>query len=101
MKQHFLLILLGLSGLLACHVTEKISVLGKNARYTVMSDRVVQGDNVATVLSPTQIRSNYKSPASATFSRLIKFKFSINEKDNELPPGQDHWVVIGDERQSP
>ena len=47
------------------------------------------------------MKSNYKSPASATFSRLIKFKFSINEKDNELPAGQDHWVIIeGEENQS-
>jgi hypothetical protein len=32
---------------------------------------------------------------------LIKFKISINERDNEMPPGSDHWVLIGDEKQSP
>ncbi|MEL6143524.1 MAG: glycogen debranching protein, partial [Bacteroidota bacterium] len=32
---------------------------------------------------------------------MVKFKFSINEKDNELPPGADHWVIINDEKTSP
>jgi len=68
--------------------------------FTVYADGVVQGDNVASVLSPTHLRSNYRSPASATFSRLVQFKISINEKDNELPPGQNHWVLIGDEHES-
>jgi hypothetical protein len=53
------------------------------------------------VLSPNKIVSNYKSPASTTFSRLIKYKFSINEKDNELAPGDDHWVLIGEEHEAP
>ena len=69
--------------------------------FSIYKDKVVQGDNVAQVISPTHLKSNYKSPASSTYSRLIKFKFSINEKDNELPPGADHWVVIGDETTSP
>lgn len=69
--------------------------------FTLYKDSVVQGTNVAKILSPTHITSNYRSPASSTFSRLIKFKISINEKDNEMPPGSDHWVLIGDERESP
>ncbi|MEL7220751.1 MAG: glycogen debranching protein, partial [Bacteroidota bacterium] len=69
--------------------------------FTVYTDKVVQGDNVAEVISPTQIKSNYRSPASATFSRLVTFKMSINEKDNELAPGEDHWLIIGDEHESP
>lgn len=69
--------------------------------FTLYKDSVVQGNNIARIISPTQIRSNYRSPASSTFSRLIKFKISINERDNEMPPGSDHWVLIGDETQSP
>ena len=68
--------------------------------FSIYKDKVVQGKNVAEVISPTHMKSNYKSPASATYSRLIKFKFSINEKDNELAPGQDHWVIIGEENES-
>ena len=75
--------------------------LYESKAFTVYPDKVVQGDNVAQIFSPTHIKSSYKSPASATFSRLITFKVSINEKDNELPPGKDHWVIIGNEHQSP
>lgn len=69
--------------------------------FTVYKDSVIQGSNKAVILSPTQIQSNYRSPASSTFSRLVKFKISINERDNEMPPGSDHWVLIGDEHESP
>lgn len=81
--------------------TENNNVLYQSDAFTLYTDKIVQGSNAATVLSPAHIKSNYKSPASATFSRLIKFKFSINEKDNELAPGNDHWVVIGEEKESP
>jgi len=84
----------------ACSVFKKKS-LYSSAEYTVEKNKVIQGANRATIVSPTQIKSNYTSPASATFSRLIKFKFSINEKDNEMAPGNDHWVLINDERESP
>jgi len=72
------------------------TILYQSKTFEVHSDQVIQGDNVAKVISPTEMTSNYKSPASATFSRLVKFKFSINEKDNELPPGADHWVIVND-----
>jgi hypothetical protein len=77
------------------------STLYSSESFTLYKDSVVQGSNVARIISPTHIKSNYRSPASATFSRLIKFKISINEKDNEMPPGSDHWVLIGDEHESP
>ena len=77
------------------------TALYSSESFTLYKDSVVQGSNIATIISPTHIKSNYRSPASSTFSRLIKFKISINEKDNEMPPGSDHWVLIGDERESP
>lgn len=87
---------------LACNSPMKEeSALYTSESFTLYKDSVVQGSNVAKIISPTQIRSNYRSPASSTFSRLIKFKISINERDNEMPPGSDHWVLIGDETQSP
>lgn len=96
-------VLLSLTLLTTCQ-TEKPSesdVLYEGNSFTLYTDKVVQGKNRAEVLSPTHIQSNYKSPASATYSRLIKFKFSINEKDNELRPGADHWLIIGEEHSSP
>ena len=80
---------------------KKETSLYSSDSFTLYKDSVVQGNNIARIISPTQIRSNYRSPASSTFSRLIKFKISINERDNEMPPGSDHWVLIGDETQSP
>ncbi|MEM6723060.1 MAG: glycogen debranching protein [Bacteroidota bacterium] len=89
--------------LFACtsETPENSEVIYESNSFTIYKDKVVQGDNVAVVESPTSYRSNYKSPASTTFSRLIKFKFSINEIDNELPPGADHWVIIDTEKESP
>jgi hypothetical protein len=84
----------------ACTLFKKKS-LYSSLEYTLSKSAVVQGSNRAVVVSPTEIKSNYVSPASATFSRLIKFKFSINEKDNEMAPGDDHWVLIKDEHESP
>lgn len=84
----------------SCTTKDK-DILYQSDAFTLYKDKVVQGTNRATVVSPSHIKSNYKSPASATFSRLIKFKFSINEKDNELAPGNDHWVVINNEKESP
>ncbi|HSF90096.1 MAG TPA: hypothetical protein VLA46_11800, partial [Saprospiraceae bacterium] len=87
---------------LACNTPMKEeTALYTSESFTLYKDSVVQGNNVARILSPTHITSNYRSPASSTFSRLIKFKISINEKDNEMPPGSDHWVLIGDEHESP
>lgn len=85
----------------ACQSPDSNTPIYQNEKFAIYSDRVVQGENVAEVISPTKIKSNYKSPASSSYSRLLEFKFSINEKDNELPPGSNHWVVIGEELESP
>ena len=70
--------------------------------FTIYTDKVVQGNYEAQVLSPEHIVSNYRSTASELYSRLLTFKFSINEKDNEKPSGHDHWLIIGDgEHESP
>lgn len=95
-----LFILVSIVMFVSCSTKDK-KILYQSDAFTLYKDKVVQGTNTATVVSPTHITSNYKSPASATFSRLIKFKFSINEKDNELAPGNDHWVVINNEKESP
>jgi hypothetical protein len=85
----------------ACDTTKQPNLLYSSPSFVIEKDKVVQGDYVSQALSPTHIQSNYVSTASSRFSRLVKFKVSINEKDNELAPGQDHWVVIADEHQSP
>lgn len=64
--------------------------LWQSAAYTVYPDSVVQGAHVARARSRRELTSNYRSPANAFLSPLVSFKFSLNGKDNEMPPGQDH-----------
>ena len=85
----------------ACQSSSYRYTVYESDAFSIYDDKVVQGQNVAFVKSRKRIQSNYKSPASQTYSSLVKFKFSINEKDNELPPGKDHWVAITDQKESP
>ena len=80
---------------------EKQEILYQSDAYTVYTDKVTQGDNEAKAISATEIVSNYQSRVYEIYSRLVTFKFSINEKDNEKPSGADHWIIIGDEHESP
>lgn len=64
--------------------------------YTVYADRVVQGEFTAKALSPTEIVTDYKSPETSGASSLVKFRFSINSRDNELLQGNSHTALIGD-----
>jgi hypothetical protein len=97
---NFLLILV-ISAVTSCYNPHPDdSVLYESPEFILYKTEVAQGNNLAQIHSPTHIHSNYKSPAGATFPRLIIFKFSVNEKDNEMPPGSDHWVLIGDEHES-
>jgi len=61
--------------------------------YTLYHDSVTQGANHARATSPTELTSNYHSPANETQSPLITFKFSLNGQDNELAPGQDNTFL--------
>ena len=97
---HKILPLLLLLSITACKPAQK-SAMYQSAAFSVYPSQVIQGKYKAQVLSPTHIKSNYQSPANATFSRLVTFKLSINEKDNESLPGKDHWLVIGEEHESP
>lgn len=68
---------------------QNLPIFGSNA-YTIYPDRVVQGKFEAKAVSPHELISNYKSPANAFASPEITFKFSVNGKDNEMPPGVNH-----------
>lgn len=87
--------------LFSCQNNQESDIIYQSDMYTIYKDKVVQGKNEAEVLSPTHLKSNYQSPASSTFSRLITFKVSINQKDNELPSGQAHSLLIAGEHESP
>lgn len=80
---------------------KKSNTLYKGHEFSVFADKVVQGNFESKANSRTNLVSNYVSTASENYSRLITFKFSINEKDNEMISGIDHWIVVGDENVSP
>ncbi|WP_242918499.1 MGH1-like glycoside hydrolase domain-containing protein [Pontibacter liquoris] len=73
--------------------TAPAKALWQSPAYAIYPDSVVQGNFVARVLSPTEMTSNYKSPANAFLSPKVTFKFSINGKDNEMLSGKDHQFV--------
>jgi hypothetical protein len=99
MKQ-ILSIVLIMMVLMSCK--KKSEILYQSPEFTVYSDKVVQGIFTAHLESDVKIASNYRSLVYENYSRLIVFKFSINEKDNEKPTGGEHWIVIGEnEHQSP
>ncbi len=64
--------------------------------YAVYTDRVEQGEFTAKALSPTEIVTDYKSPELSGASSLVKFRFSINSRDNELLQGNSHTALVGD-----
>jgi hypothetical protein len=70
------------------------SLLVSSGTYKVYRDKVVQGTFTAKALSDTEITSDYQSPAIKSISSLIRFKFSINSRDNEMPAGIDHYVCL-------
>ncbi|WP_260625779.1 MGH1-like glycoside hydrolase domain-containing protein [Hymenobacter sediminicola] len=65
----------------------------QSAAYTVFRDSLVQGPHTARALSRQALISNYQSPANAFQSPQVSFKFSVNGKDNEMAPGQDHLFL--------
>lgn len=98
MKSLLLLIIIGLI-LSACE--KKATTLYKSNEFTLFSNKVIQGENEANIISSTEIQSNYRSLVHENFSRLVTYKFCINEKDNEKRPLADHWVIIDKGHQSP
>ena len=63
----------------------------QSREFSVYRDSIVQEKKfIARAVSSTELTSDYQSPANQFISPRIVFKFSINGKDNEMPPGQDH-----------
>ncbi|HYG39040.1 MAG TPA: glycogen debranching protein [Cytophagales bacterium] len=85
-----LFLLLSLLILASCQKSKPEDFLWQTDAYTLYKDSLVQQNFVAKALSPTEIISNYHSPANEFQSPEITFKFSINGKDNEMLSGKDH-----------
>lgn len=69
-------------------------ILYHSEEFTVYQDRVTQGLYEAAAISPVSMISIYQSPANYRHSRGIMFKFGLNGRDNELPVGTHHFMVL-------
>ncbi|GET28477.1 hypothetical protein [Prolixibacter sp. SD074] len=95
MKKGILLVI-SMIMLAGCHQGNRL--LYKAENYKVYANRVVQGKYKAKVISPTQMVSDYQSPANEDFPNFIEFKFAVNGKDNELPVGVNHTFLLNPDK---
>ncbi|MFT3793928.1 hypothetical protein [Flavobacterium sp.] len=77
------------------------AIIHQTSDYTIFSDGVKQGAFSAKAVSSTELVSNYQSPKNESVSSLVEFKFSINQKDNEMKPGLNHWFNLSGKTETP
>ena len=68
--------------------------LYQSDEFSLYPDRVIQGNFIGQAVSRNHIQSNYSSPANEFQSADMVFKFAVNGRDNEMPPGVDHVFSI-------
>lgn len=83
-----------LSGIFVSFMPADPVTLYSSKEFTITSNSVKQGKYTAEALSPTHIKSDYQSPASQKYTDVLEYKFSINNKDNELAPGLNHKLKL-------
>lgn len=76
-------------------------LLYSSQKFSIYKDKIIQNQNVAEIVSPFSMKSNYKTKENETYSNLISFKFSINERDNDLLQGADRTILITNQKESP
>ncbi len=62
--------------------------------FQINAAKVVDGEYVARVVSPTEMTSNYPMQREMSLPQPILYKLSLNGKDNEGGFGKDHHLVI-------
>lgn len=87
----------GVLGLASCGSGDvpATGIIYSSEEFTVYADSVTQGGFTARAVSPTEITTDYRSPEQSGVSRFLRFRLSINSRDNELPQGKEHYVTIG------
>ena len=76
---------------MTCNSTKE---LYKNDTFAIYKDKVVQGDHTATVISDTEMKSDFHSSYKMPTKKVLDFKFALNGTDNERHPGEDHHLVL-------
>jgi hypothetical protein len=92
MKQ--LLILLSATLIISSCSQKPSTLLFSSEKYSIYTDSVVQPPFRAIATSETEIISDYQSPVTDQVNSLIRFKFSLNSRDNEMPAGVDHYITL-------
>lgn len=95
---HFLMLLLVAwlaTTLLSCDEdTMPKDVITQNDRFTVGANKVVDGKWVAEAKSGTLLVTNYQLPLSDSVPAVIRLRLAINGRDNELRPGEYHYIDL-------
>lgn len=97
MKKNFPLMIAATAAaasLVGCGGSSQPGVIFACDSFTVYTDSVVQGPYTARAVSATEIVTNYRSADAGASSPVARFRFSINSRDNELSPGNDHVALV-------
>ncbi|MDO9152856.1 MAG: hypothetical protein Q7U47_03970 [Paludibacter sp.] len=90
LKTQIIVLLSGLCSLLSAQQ----SAIYQSKTYSIFSDKIIQGNFTADVVSPAELTSNYRSSVADKYGPNVQFKFSINSRDNEMLSGKDHGVTL-------
>ena len=69
-------------------------VITQNEVFTVGIDKVVEGKWVAEAKSGTHLVTNYQLPLTDSIPSVIRMRLAINGHDNELRPGEYHYIDL-------
>lgn len=101
---HFFVLLLAVilaTTLLSCHNdTIPKDVITQNDRFTVDANKVVEGKWVAEAKNGTHLVTNYQPPLSDSVPAVIKLRLAINGHDNELRPGEYHYIDLTEDTEN-
>lgn len=79
---------------MSCNKSAPDRVLYSSPEFSVFSSYITQSEFTGKAISATHLSSNYQSPANAFQPAEVVFKFALNGRDNEMPPGVDHRFAL-------
>ena len=89
------LMMMWAAALPSCHGdTMPQDVITQNEKFTVGASKVVEGKWVAEAVSGTRLTTNYVPPAADSVPSVIRVRLAINGRDNELRPGEYHYIDL-------
>jgi len=74
-------------------------IITQNEKFKVGINKVVEGKWVAEAKSGTHLVTNYQLPLSDSIPSVMRLRLAINGRDNELRPGQYHYINLNSNTQ--